>query len=97
MEMSVASRIKGLALINIEDIFRFTISAKDSEIEDRYGSEERAVKVAREYIEIAQMAGALELGLRGWSMKYSQPIKDSDERVEKEVFFHSKVDDDGKD
>ena len=97
MKMSEASKIKGLALINIEDIFLFMISAKDSEIEDRYGSEERAVKVAREYLEIAQMADTLEWTIRGWSMKYSQPIKDSDERVEKEVFFHSKEDDDGND
>ena len=45
-QLSVGNSIKALALINIQDIFRFTITAKDEEIRERYGSEESAVCVA---------------------------------------------------
>ena len=38
--LSVGNDIRALALINIRDIFQFTITAKDEEIINRYGSEE---------------------------------------------------------
>ena len=41
-QMSVANQIKALALINVQDIFKFMITATDEEIEDRYITEERA-------------------------------------------------------
>ena len=34
-QLSVGNSIKALALINIQDIFRFTITAKDEEIRER--------------------------------------------------------------
>ena len=34
--LSVANDIAALALINIQDIFRFVLTAKDDEIEERY-------------------------------------------------------------
>ena len=86
--LSVANDITALALINVHDIFRFVLMAKDDEIEERYGTEERAIKIAEQYIEIAKQAQRMqEIFLRGWSMKYSQPIKDSDERTTKEAYF----------
>ena len=36
--LSVINDIAALALVNIQDIFRFVLTAKDSEIEERYGS-----------------------------------------------------------
>lgn len=86
--LSVGNDILALALINIQDIFKFTLTAKDSEIEDRYGSEECAVRVAEKYLNIARDAIWLEKQISGWSMKYSMPIKDSDERVEKIARFY---------
>ena len=87
--LSVANDITALALINVQDIFNFVLTAKDDEIEERYGTEERAIKIAEQYIEIANQAqGMQSMFLRGWSMKYSQPIKDSDERITKEAYFY---------
>ena len=87
--LSVADDIKALALINIEDIFNFTLTAKDSEIECRYGSEERALAVAEKYLDIATRVTLLEASVYGWSMKYSMPIKDSDERKEHIAYFYT--------
>lgn len=88
--LSVAKDIKALALINIQDIFRFTITATDEEIEDRYGSEARAIEVAEKYLEIAMRASVLEYGLKGWSVTYSVPIKDKNERIEKVAYFYDR-------
>lgn len=87
-KLSVANVIKALALINIQDIFKFMITATDDEIIDRYGSEETAINIAEKYLQIATKAEFLELPLQGWSMKYSMPIKDSDERAEHEATFY---------
>lgn len=76
--LSVANDIKALALINIQDIFKFTITATDEEIIERYGTEEKALKVAREYLEIATQATMLEYPLSGWSMKYTMPTTDGE-------------------
>ena len=89
-QLSVARDIKALALINIQDIFRFTITAKDNEIEDRYGSEARAIEVAEKYLDIAMKADVLEYDLKGWSMKYSVPIKGKGERIEKVAYFYDR-------
>ena len=90
--LSVAKDIKALALINIQDIFLFTITATDEEIEDRYGSEARAIEVAEKYLEIAMGASVLEYDLKGWSMKYSVPIKGKNERIEKTAYFYDMAD-----
>ena len=89
-QLSVGNSIKALALINIEDIFRFTIAAKDEEIKERYGSEEEAVRVAEMYLEIALKASILEQPLKGWSMKYTMPEKGSDKRKEFVAHFYDK-------
>ena len=89
-QLSVVKDIKALALINIQDIFRFTITATDKEIEDRYGSEARAIEVAEKYLDIAMRVDVLEYDLKGWSMKYSVPIKGKDERIEKEAYFYDR-------
>ena len=86
--MSVYNNIRALALVNIQDIFKFTLTAKDSEIEKRYGSEEKALEVAKKYLNIALQASALNYGLSGWSLKYSQPITDSNDRRETTAYFH---------
>ena len=91
-QLSVAKDIKALALINIQDIFRFTITATDKEIEDRYGSEARAIEVAEKYLEIAMRASVLEYDLKGWSVTYSVPIKDKNERIEKTAYFYDLAD-----
>ena len=91
-ELSVAKDIEALALINIQDIFRFTITATDKEIEDRYGSEARAIEVAEKYLEIAMRSSVLEYDLKGWSVTYSMPIKDKDERIEKTAYFYDRTD-----
>ena len=91
-QLSVAKDIKALALINIQDIFRFTITATDKEIEDRYGSEARAIEIAEKYLEIAMRASVLEYDLKGWSMKYSVPIKGKNERIEKTAYFYDMAD-----
>ena len=86
--LSVANDITALALINVQDIFNFVLTAKDDEIEERYGTEERAIKITERYIEIAERAQRMQMVfLQGWSMKYSQPIKDSDERITKDAYF----------
>lgn len=89
-QLSVGNSIKALALINIPDIFRFTITAKDEEIRERYGSEESAVCVAEKYLDIALKAGMLEHALAGWNMNYTMPIKDSDERADYTAYFYNK-------
>ena len=89
-QLSVGNSIKALALINIEDIFRFTITAKDEEIKERYGSEESAVCVAEKYLDIALKAGMLEHAIAGWNMNYTMPIKDSDERADYTAYFYNK-------
>lgn len=87
--LSVANDITALALINVQDIFHFVLTAKDDEIEKRYGTEESAIKIAEQYMEIAERAQRMQMVfLQGWSMKYSQPIKDSDERITKEAYFY---------
>ena len=86
--LSVANEIAALALINIQDIFFFVLTAKDEEIEERYGSERIAIEIAEKYLEIATKASLLEYHVSGWSMKYSQPIKDSDDRIEKTARFY---------
>ena len=91
-QLSVAKDIEALALINIQDIFRFTITATDKEIEDRYGSEARAIEIAEKYLEIAMRASVLEYDLKGWSMKYSVPIKGKNERIEKTAYFYDMAD-----
>ena len=91
-QLSVTKDIKALALINIQDIFRFTITATDKEIEDRYGSEARAIEIAEKYLEIAMRASVLEYDLKGWSMKYSVPIKGKNERIEKTAYFYDMAD-----
>ena len=91
-QLSVAKDIEALALINIQDIFRFTITATDKEIEDRYGSESRAIEIAEKYLEIAMRASILEYDLKGWSMKYSVPIKGKNERIEKTAYFYDMAD-----
>ena len=91
-QLSVAKDIKALALINIQDIFRFTITATDKEIEDRYGSEARAIEVAEKYLEIAMRTSVLEYDLKGWSVTYSVPIKDKNERIEKTTYFYDMAD-----
>ncbi len=87
--LSVGDDIKALALINIEDIFGFTLTAKDSEIEDRYGSEEQALAVAEKYMDIAKQVSLLEASVYGWSMKYSQPVRDSEDRKNKTAYFYT--------
>ena len=91
-QLSVAKDIEALALINIQDIFWFTITATDKEIEDRYGSEARAIEVAEKYLEIAMRTSVLEYDLKGWSVTYSVPIKDKNERIEKTAYFYDKAD-----
>lgn len=91
-KMSVSNSIKALALINIQDIFRFMITAHDNEIEERYGTEEDGIMVAEKYLEIALKATLLESPLHGWSMTYSQPIKNSDDRREYKAYFYDKED-----
>ena len=91
-QLSVAKDIEALALINIQDIFRFTITATDEEIEDRYGSEARAIEVAEKYLEIAMRSSVLEYDLKGWSVTYSVPIKGKNERIEKTAYFYDMAD-----
>ena len=91
-QLSVAKDIKALALINIQDIFLFTITATDKEIEDRYGSEARAIEIAEKYLEIAMRASVLEYDLKGWSVTYSVPIKGKNERIEKTAYFYDMTD-----
>lgn len=90
-KLSVANSIKANALINVEDIFKFLISAKDDEIIERYGSEECALKCAEKYMDIARQADWIEYPLKGWSISYTMPIKDSDERREYEACFYNKT------
>lgn len=89
-QLSVGNNIRALALINIQDIFQFTLTATDKEIKERYGSEESAVYVAEKYLDIALKVGILENPIKGWSMKYTMPIKDSNDRNEYEVCFYNK-------
>ena len=89
-QLSIGNSIKALALINIQDIFRFTLTAKDAEIKERYGSEESAVCVAEKYLDIALKASILENALAGWSINYTMPIKDSDERADYTAYFYNK-------
>lgn len=87
-KLSVANDIKALALINIQDIFRFMITATDDEITERYGSEARAIEIADKYLDIAFRVDFIQDSIKGWSMTYTQPIKDSDERVTKKAYFY---------
>ena len=96
-QLSVGNNIKALALINIQDIFRFTITATDEEIIDRYGTEERALSVAEKYLDIALRAEMLEYPLKGWSMKYTMPEKGSDKRKEFVAYFYDKYEAGGND
>ena len=96
-QLSVGNDIRALALINIQDIFRFTITARDEEIRERYGSEESAVCVAEKYLDIALKASILEQPLKGWSMKYTMPEKGSDKRKEFVAHFYDKYEAGGND
>ena len=89
-QLSVGNDIRALALINIQDIFQFVLTAKDEEIIDRYGTEERALSVAEKYLDIALKAEMLEYPLKGWSMKYTMPEKGSDKRKEFVAHFYDK-------
>lgn len=89
-QLSVGNDIRALALINIQDIFQFVLTAKDEEIIDRYGTEERALSVAEKYLDIALKAEILEYPLKGWSMKYTMPEKGSDKRKEFVAHFYDK-------
>lgn len=89
--LSVANDIKALALINIRDIFQFMITATDDEIIARYRSEERAVDIADRYLDIGMKVSMLEHSPSGWSMQYSMPIKNSDERREYTAYFYDKI------
>jgi hypothetical protein len=94
IKMSVADEIKAWALLNIRDIFSFIMTAKDSEIEERYGSEKTAVEIAEKYLNIGVKATMLEYPIAGWSMEYSQPIKGKDgERITKKAVFYTKTGD----
>ena len=93
-QLSVANDIAALALINVQDIFYFCLTAKDDEIEERYGTEERAIRIAEKYMEIAEKAQRTEaFSLKGWAMTYSQPIKDTDKRVVKTAHFYDEKED----
>ena len=87
-QLSVANDIKALALINIRDIFQFTLTATDADIKERYGSEESAMLVAEKYLDIALKSAILEHPLKGWSMNYSMPIKGSEKRKEYKACFY---------
>ena len=89
VQLSVANQIKALALINVKDIFKFMITATDEEIEDRYINEERAVKIAEKYIDIASSVEFIEHKLNGFEMNYSMPVKDSEDRVTHHVKFYN--------
>ena len=89
-QLSVGNDIRALALINIQDIFQFVLTAKDEEIIDRYGTEERALSVAEKYLDIALKAEMLEYPLQGGSMKYTMPEKGSDKRKEFVAHFYDK-------
>jgi hypothetical protein len=90
--MSMSQEIEAFALLNILDIFQFVLTAKDDEIEERYGSEERAINTAEKYIDIASRSSMLEYHLAGWSIKYSQPIKgETDKTIEKTGYFYTKT------
>ena len=95
--LSVGNDIRALALINIQDIFQFVITAKDEEIIDRYGTEERALSVAEKYLDIALKVALLEAPLKGWSMKYTMPEKGSDKRKEFVAYFYDKYEAGGND
>ena len=86
--LSVIHDIQALALINIEDIFQFVLTAKDAEIEKRYDDEANAIRIAEKYLDIALRVGILEERLAGWSMTYSQPLTNSDDRVTKKACFY---------
>ena len=88
-QMSVANQIKALALINVQDIFKFMITATDEEIEDRYITEERAVKIAEKYIDIANSVSFIEHSLNDWEINYSMPVKDSEDRVTYNAKFYN--------
>lgn len=91
-KLSVANDIKALALINIQDIFRFMITATDDEITERYGTEARAIEIADKYLDIACRVDFIQDSIKGWSMTYTQPIKDSDERREYKAYFYDTKD-----
>ena len=91
-KLSVANDIKALALINIQDIFRFMLTATDDEITERYGSEARAIEIADKYLDIAFRVDFIQDSIKGWSMTYTQPIKDSDERREYKAYFYDTKD-----
>ena len=78
MSLSVANEIKAWALLNIEDIFRFMLTATDEQIKERYETEKDAVEIADKYLNIATVVTALEYPLQGWSMEYSRPIMSED-------------------
>ena len=91
-KLSVANDIKALALINIQDIFRFMLTATDDEITERYDSEARAIEIADKYLDIAFRVDFIQDSIKGWSMTYTQPIKDSDDRREYKAYFYDTKD-----
>lgn len=89
-KLSVANDIKALALINIQDIFRFMIIATDAEIKERYETEARAIELAEKFLDIAIRANFAQDSIKGWSITYSQPIENSDERREYTAYFYDR-------
>ena len=82
----VLTEINALGLINVLDIFKFTLTAKDAEIEKRYGSEEKALQVADKYLSLIKQCnflcdGAIPLPT---SIKITQPTTSGETR---ETFY----------
>lgn len=90
--MSVHNEINALALINIRDILQFILQATDKEIEERYGCERTAVDTAEKIMNIALTSSIIENKLGGWSLKYNQPLKDSEERIDHTAYFYDRKD-----
>ena len=88
--LSVANSIKGWALINIQDIFAFMITATDEEIIERYGSEKTAVDIAEKYLDIAKTVDLIEYPIRGWSFVYTQPLMDGERKDHTARFYDVK-------
>ena len=90
IKMSVADEIRAWSLLNILDIMKFVMCATDSEISERYGTEETAIDIAEKYLNIGMKAEILQYPISGWSMKYSQPLKENPQnRVTHEAVFHT--------
>lgn len=89
-DLSVANGIKAWALINIQDIFAFIITATDEEIIERYGSEKTAVDIAEKILNIAKMVDLIEYPLQGWSLRYTQPLMNGERKEHTARFYDVK-------